>query len=61
MQGLLAEANLKKPLSDCKILIQGAGATVLLCGLVLNKEKNSSNIIMSDPNKKRFDECGKYL
>jgi threonine dehydrogenase-like Zn-dependent dehydrogenase len=58
---LLAEANLKKPLSECKILIQGAGAIGLLCGLILNKEKNSRNIIMSDPNKKRLDECRKYL
>ena len=58
---LLAEQNLKKPLSDCKILIQGAGAIGLLCGLVLNKEKKSKNIIMSDPNKKRLDECAKYL
>ena len=31
---LLAEQNLKKPLSECKILIQGAGAIGLLCGLV---------------------------
>ena len=58
---LLAEQNLKKPLSECKILIQGAGAIGLLCGLVLNKEKKATNIIMSDPNKKRLDECGKYL
>ena len=58
---LLAEQNLKKPLSESKILIQGAGAIGLLCGLVLNKEKNSTNIIMSDPNKKRLDECAKYL
>ena len=58
---LLAEQNLKKPLSECKILIQGAGAIGLLCGLVLNKEKKSANIIMSDPNKKRLDECAKYL
>ena len=58
---LLAEKNLKKPLSECKILIQGAGAIGLLCGLVLNTEKNSKNIIMSDPNKKRLDECSKYL
>ncbi len=58
---LLAEKNLKKPLSDCKILIQGAGAIGLLCGLVLNKEKKITNIIMSDPNKKRLDECAKYL
>ena len=58
---LLAEQNLKKPLSECKILIQGAGAIGLLCGLVLNKEKKSTDIIMSDPNKKRLDECAKYL
>jgi len=58
---LLAEQNLKKPMSDSKILIQGAGAIGLLCGLVLNKEKKSTNIIMSDPNKKRLDECAKYL
>ena len=58
---LLAEQNLKKPLSECKILIQGAGAIGLLCGLVLNKEKKSTNIIMSDPNKKRLEECAKYL
>ncbi len=58
---LLAEQNLKKPLSECKIFIQGAGAIGLLCGLVLNKEKKATNIVMSDPNKKRLDECGKYL
>ena len=58
---LLAEQNLKKPLSEAKILIQGAGAIGLLCGLVLNKEKKTENIIMSDPNKKRLDECAKYL
>ncbi|MDC3127179.1 alcohol dehydrogenase catalytic domain-containing protein [Candidatus Pelagibacter bacterium] len=58
---LLAEQNLKKPLPECKILIQGAGAIGLLCGLVLNKEKKATNIVMSDPNKKRLDECGKYL
>jgi threonine dehydrogenase-like Zn-dependent dehydrogenase len=58
---ILAEQSLKKPLSESKILIQGAGAIGLLCGLVLNKEKNSKNIIMSDPNKKRLKECSKYL
>ncbi len=58
---LLAEQNLKKPVSESKILIQGAGAIGLLCGLVLNKEKKSTNITMSDPNKKRLDECAKYL
>ena len=41
---LLAEQNLKKPLSECKILIQGAGAIGLLCGLVLNKEKKLGDL-----------------
>tara|TARA_Y100000389_G_scaffold10649_1_gene9919 strand:+ start:658 stop:1662 length:1005 start_codon:yes stop_codon:yes gene_type:complete len=58
---LIAEKNLKKPISECKILIQGAGAIGLLCGLILNKEKNSKNIIMSDPNKKRLEVCSNYL
>ena len=58
---LLAEKNLKKSLSKCKILIQGAGAIGLLCGLLLTKHRKSANIIMSDPNKKRLDECAKYL
>ena len=58
---LLAEQNLKKNLSESKILIQGAGAIGLLCGLVLNKEKKATNIILSDPNKRRLDECSKYL
>ena len=58
---LLGEENLKKPLSECKVLIQGAGAIGLLCGLVLNKEKNCKNILMSDPNKFRLEECSKYL
>ena len=58
---LLAEQNLKKSLSAAKILIQGAGAIGLLCGLVLSKEKKTKNITMSDPNKKRLDECAKYL
>ncbi len=39
---LLAEQNLKKTLSECKILIQGAGAIGLLCGLGLNKEKKAT-------------------
>jgi len=58
---LLGEQNLKKTISECKILIQGAGAIGLLCGLILNKEKNCNNIIMSDPNKLRLKECSKYL
>ncbi len=58
---ILGEENLKKPLSESRVLIQGAGAIGLLCGLVLNKEKNCKNIVMSDPNKLRLNECEKYL
>lgn len=58
---LLSENISKKPLAECKILIQGGGAIGLLCGLILSKEKNCKNIIMSDPNKSRLDECSKYL
>ena len=57
----LGEKNKKKPLSECKILIQGAGAIGLLCGLILNYEKKCKNIVMSDPNKLRLDECSNYL
>ena len=57
----LGVKNLSKPLSECKILIQGAGAIGLLCGLILNNEKNCTNIIMSDPNKLRLDECSNFL
>ncbi len=58
---VLAEQTLKKDLSKSKVLIQGAGAIGLLCGLILSKEKNCNNIVLSDPNKKRLDECSKYL
>ena len=58
---LLSENIAKKPLAECNILIQGGGAIGLLCGLILSKEKNCKNIIMSDPNKLRLDECSKYL
>ena len=58
---LLGEQTLKKPISDCRVLIQGGGAIGLLCGLILSKDKNCKNIVVSDPNKKRLGECAKYL
>ena len=58
---LLGEQTLKKPLSECSVLIQGGGAIGLLCGLILSKNKNCKKIFLSDPNKKRLDECEKYL
>ena len=58
---LLGQQNLKKLFSECRVLIQGAGAIGLLCGLILQREKNCKKIIMSDPNNLRLKECSKYL
>ena len=58
---LIGEESLKKPLSECKTLIQGGGAIGLLCGLILSKIKGNNNIVLSDPNKLRLNECAKYL
>ena len=58
---LMGEASIKKPLSDCRTLVQGAGAIGLLCSLILSKIKNNKNIIISDPNKLRLNECSKYV
>ena len=48
---LLGEQTLKKPFSECKVLIQGGGAIGLLCGLILAKDKGCKNIVLSDTNK----------
>ena len=58
---LIGENSLKKPLSECRTLVQGAGAIGLLCSLVLSKIKDNKNIIISDPNKLRLKECSKYI
>ncbi len=58
---LMGEKALKKPLSECRTLIQGAGAIGLLCSLVLYKIKNNKNITISDPNKLRLSECSKHV
>ena len=58
---LIGEQSLKKPLSECKKLIQGGGAIGLLCGLILSKIKGNKNIVLSDPNKLRLTECSKHL
>ena len=58
---LMAENASKKPLSECRTLVQGAGAIGLLCSLVLSKIKTNINITISDPNKLRLDECSKYI
>jgi threonine dehydrogenase-like Zn-dependent dehydrogenase len=58
---LTGEQSLKKPLSECRTLVQGGGAIGLLCGLILSKIKGNNNIVLSDPNKLRLNECAKYL
>ena len=58
---LMGEKSLKKPLSECRTLVQGAGAIGLLCSLILSKIKGNKNIVMSDPNKLRLNECSKYF
>ncbi len=58
---LAGESSLKKPLTECKTLVQGGGAIGLLCGLILSKIKANNNITLSDPNKLRLKECSKYL
>jgi len=58
---LLGEQTLKKPLSECRTLVQGAGAIGLLCALILSKVKKNKDITMSDPNKLRLNECSKYV
>ena len=57
----IGEESLKKTLSECRILVQGGGAIGLLCGLILSKIKKNNNIVLSDPNKLRLNECSKYL
>ncbi len=58
---LIAEKSSKKPIRDCNILVQGAGAIGLLCSLLLKNIKGGSNITISDPNKLRLNECSKYI
>jgi len=58
---LIGEESLKKPLSECRTLVQGGGAIGLLCGLILSKIKGNKNIVLSDPNKLRLNECSKFL
>ena len=52
---LMAEKSSKKPLNDCKTLVQGAGAIGLLCSLILSKIKGIKDIVLSDPNSLRLN------
>ena len=57
----LGEKEISKPIKDNKILIIGAGAIGLLCGLILSKVKKCRDIVIVDPNSKRLKESLKYL
>ena len=57
----LGNKKITKPFKDIKTLIIGGGAIGLLSGLILSKFKKCKNIVISEPNKKRLDECAKYL
>ena len=58
---IMSEVSSKKNLSECRTLVQGAGAIGLLCSLILSKIKGNTNITISDPNKLRLQECSKYV
>jgi len=57
----LGEKELSKAMHNNKVLVIGAGAIGLLCGLILSKVKNCKNIVIVDPNDKRLKESLKYL
>tara|TARA_B100000686_G_C16587131_1_gene861292 strand:+ start:66 stop:1076 length:1011 start_codon:yes stop_codon:yes gene_type:complete len=57
----LGEKELSNPIENNKILVIGAGAIGLLCGLILSKVKNCKNIVITEPNDKRLKESLKYL
>ncbi len=57
----LSEETIKKPFDKTKILIIGAGAIGLLCGLILEKYKKCNQIFLVDPNEKRLKTCKDHL
>ena len=56
----LGEKELSKPTKDNKVLVIGAVAIGLLCGLILSKIKNCKDIVIVDPNDKRLKQSLKY-
>ena len=57
----LGEKGFSKPIENNKVLVIGAGAIGLLCGLILSKIKNCKDIVIVDSNSKRLQESSKYL
>ena len=57
----LGQKEIINSIKDIKVLIIGAGAIGLLCGLILSKVKDCKNIMIVEPNDKRMKETLKYL
>ncbi len=57
----LGQKEIINSIKDIKVLIIGAGAIGLLCGLILSKVKDCKNIMIVEPNDKRMQETLKYL
>ena len=57
----ISEKELIKPIKNAKVLVIGAGAIGLLCGLILSKVKKCEKITIIDPNDKRLGVTNKYL
>ncbi len=57
----LSEKQIFKSMENQNVLIIGAGAIGLLCGLILSKIKNCKDIVIVEPNDKRLKESLKYL
>tara|TARA_Y100000590_G_scaffold3139_1_gene4150 strand:- start:149 stop:1159 length:1011 start_codon:yes stop_codon:yes gene_type:complete len=55
------EKEISESIENCKILIIGAGAIGLLCGLILSKIKKCKDITIVDPNNKRLKVSLNYL
>jgi len=57
----IGEKQLDEPLENKKVLIIGAGAIGLLCGLILSKVKKCKDLVIVDPNEKRLKKNLEYL
>jgi len=57
----LSEKNLFKSINESKVLVIGAGAIGLLCGLIISKIKHCKEITIVEPNDKRLKESLKHL
>ena len=57
----LLDQYFSNSIENTKILVIGGGAIGLLIGLILSKIKNCKNLVITEPNDNRLNECAKYL